>query len=138
MVYYLALFLIIWAMIFTAARFVKYYRISAEYKDQTCVKVISINRHEPTSKEEKKHPLVDIAVLCHINGEDEMTEFSVPAEAAGQFTIDQELSVSYKVSGNGAIHIASNHDAVKKMAVGYGIAVAVELAAFIAIWITIL
>ena len=60
MLYYLTLFLVFWALIYTSARFLKYFRIVKDYKDQTTATVLSVKTHENTVWE-KFYP-VDIIV----------------------------------------------------------------------------
>ena len=52
MLFYTTLFLVFWALIFTAARFLQYFRIVKNYKEETQATVTQIRDHEPASKKE--------------------------------------------------------------------------------------
>ena len=128
----LGLVLIIWAMFYTATRFLQYFRIVKEYKDRTTAKVIRVTTHERKSKREKK--AVDVILEYVINGKEGRSEVVVPVEYSDQYPLGKEVSICYSVSGNGAVHIASDTTATKKLMYGYAAAIAVEFIAFVVIW----
>ena len=80
MLYYLTLFLVFWALIYTSARFLKYFRIVKEYKDETTATVLSVKTHENTGKREG--PALDVVLSYNIDGEERHSEIIVPAERA--------------------------------------------------------
>lgn len=128
----LALLFILWAMLFTVARFFQYFKIVKEYTDKTTAKVVQVKRHEPANKKEK--PAVDVVMEYHIDGKEGRSEVVVPLAMAEQFPLDKEVSICYKVSGNGAVHIASDTSATKKLMYAYATAIGVEFLAFFIIW----
>ena len=136
MVYYLALILIIWAVFFTAARFLKYYRIVKEYKEKTVATVVSAKVHEPTHKREKR--AVDVLLSYIIEDKEGMSEITVPSKYAAEFQAGRKLGICYNVSGNGAVHIASDTGATKNILIGHLLALVLELVAFVWIWVTML
>ena len=52
MLYYTTLFLVFWALIYTSARFLQYYRIVKNYKDETEAVVRKISDHVPAKRRE--------------------------------------------------------------------------------------
>lgn len=129
---FIYLFSLLWFMIFSIGRFFQYYRIVNEYKDKTTAKVIRVKSHERTNKKEKK--AVDVLMEYTIDGKEGRSEVVVPLQMSDQYPLDKEVAICYKVSGNGAVHIASDTSATKKLMYAYAIAIAVEFAAFAAIW----
>lgn len=132
MISFFTLLIIIWFMIYTAARFLQYYRIVTEYKQTATAKVAGISPHEKKHKKEK--PAVDVLLEYQLNGEEVKSEITVPATAADRYTIGREFPICCKVSANGTVHIASWSSANKKILIGYGFAIAVEFAAFVILW----
>ena len=114
----IALLFFIWAMLFTAARFLQYFRIVKEYTEKTTAKVVRVSRHEPNNKKEKE--AVDVV--------------TVPATMMQQYPLGKELPICYKVSENGTVHIASDTTATKKLMYAYAIAIGIELLAFFIVW----
>ena len=52
MLYYITLVLVFWALIYTAARFLQYYRIVKNYKEETQAVVKQIREHTPAGRKE--------------------------------------------------------------------------------------
>ena len=50
MLYYITLVLVFWALIYTAARFLQYYRIVKNYKEETQAVVKQVRDHEPSCR----------------------------------------------------------------------------------------
>ena len=48
MLYYITLVLAFWALIYTAARFLQYFRIVKNYKEETQAAVIQVREHTPS------------------------------------------------------------------------------------------
>ena len=133
MIFYLALFLLMWSMIFSAARFIQYFRIVKNYKERTTATVVNVTRRMAMRKHEKK--AVNVTLEYDINGTTGRSEVPVEAKYAETFALGKEVSVRYYVAENGAVHIASDNDSIKKFMIGHLVAIALELAAFILIWI---
>lgn len=150
MVYYLSLFLILWAMIFSIGRFFRYYRIVKEYTGHTEAKVIRVQmplplqaaaqrsgngtRNRRGSSTGKAGKAAQVLLEYCIEGTTGHAEIAVPPEEAGRFSVGTEVAICYKVSGNGAVHIASDTGANKALLRAHALAIAVELAAFVLIW----
>lgn len=132
MLHYLTLFLVFWALIYTSARFLRYFRIVKDYKDQTVARVVRIQNHTPANRKEK--PAVDVLLEYTIDGKEGRSEIIVPTDAADQYTVGNELDICYYVAGNGAVHIASAGDAPRKLMYGYLAAIVVELVVYAVIW----
>jgi len=133
MIFYLALFLLMWSMIFSAARFLQYFRIVKNYKERTVAKVADVTVRTNLRKHEKK--AVNVTLEYEINGKTGRSEVPVESKYAGNFALGKEVSIRYYVAENGAVHIASDNDAIKKFMIGHLAAIILELAAFILIWI---
>ena len=136
MIYFLALLILIWAILFTATRLLRYYRIESDYRQTTSAKVVSHKKHVPTQKKEK--PAIDVLLSYVIDGKEGLSEITVPLEAADTFETGSEHMIRYMVSGNGAVHIASDTGAVRRILFGHIAALLCELAAFVVIWQAIL
>ena len=136
MVFYLALFLLLWSMIFSIANFFRYYKIVKEYKDKGTAKVISVRVHPPRNKKEKK--AMDVTLEYCIDEKVGQTEIVVPASETERFALGTEVSICYKVEQNGAVHLASDSSANKKMMRGHILAFILELVAFVIIWLFML
>ena len=132
MAFYLTLFLIFWALIYTAARFLKYLRIVREYKDTTTATVLRVSPHEAVRKREE--PAVDVVLGYTIDGKDGSTEVVVPASQAGRYAPGTTVDISYNVQPNGTINIASAGDGPKKLMYGYLAAIILELVIYYVIW----
>jgi len=133
MVHYLALFLLMWSMIFSAARFLQYFRIVKNYKERTTAKVVEVVRRMQMRKHEKK--AVNVTLEYEINGTTGRSEVPVEAKYAGNFALGKEIPIRYYVAENGAVHVASDNDSIKKFMIAHLVAIVLELAAFILIWI---
>lgn len=136
MLSFLTLFIIVWFMIFTAARFFQYFRIVTEYKDVTTAVVEKVTEHVPSGKREKK--ALDVILTYMIDGEEKRSEITVPGNAADKYTVGKEFEICYRVSDNGTVHIASYSSAKKKIIYGHIAALILELAAFIILWYSML
>ncbi len=134
MIFYVALILLLWSLIFMIARFFQYFHIVNEYKEQTKAKVIKVTRHLPVNKKER--PAVDVILSYVIDGKEGHSEIIVPVKFADRYTLGAELDICYKVSGNGAVHVASAGPASKKLMYGYVGGIAAVLIAFVVIWIS--
>lgn len=119
-------------MIFSATRFLQYYRIVSEYKSVTQATVVRVANRVPGKKKEK--PAVDVVMSYVIDGKEGTSEVTVPADMAGQYEIGKTFDICYYVAGNGAVHIASYSSANKKIMYGHLAAVLIELATFILLW----
>ena len=132
MVFYLTLFLVFWAMLYTIARFFRYFRIVKEYTEQTTATVARTKSHTPGSKREK--PAVDVVLEYELDGKTGSSEIVVPVEHAGQYEIGKTVEIVYKVSPNGAVHIASAGDGPRKLMYGYLAAIIIEIIIYVVIW----
>lgn len=133
MIFYLALFLLMWSMVFSAARFIQYFRIVKNYKNRTTAKVVDVVRRMQVRKHEKK--AVNVTLEYEIDGTVGRSEVPVEAKYAGNFALGKEVPIRYYVAENGAVHIASDNDSIKKFMIAHLVAITLELAAFILIWI---
>ena len=132
MVFYITIFLVFWAILYTVARFFKYFRIMKDYKDETAATVVSISDHIPGHK--KEPPAKDVVIEYEVDGRSKRSEIIVPLDQAGNYEVGTSLKIRYYVSGNGAIHVASAGDGPKKLMYGYLIAIFIELAVYVIIW----
>ena len=133
MIFYLALFLLMWSMIFSAARFLQYFRIVRNYKERTMAVVVNVTRRTALKKHEKK--AVNVTLEYEINGATGRSEVPIEAKYAENYALGKEVPIRYYVASNGAVHIASDNDSIKKFMIGHMIAVVLEIAAFVLIWI---
>lgn len=138
MIYYFSLFILCTFMIFTAMRFMVYYRITKEYKNTTTAKVIASSPHVPETKEEKKQKLMDVTLECTVNDAINHSEITVPCSVADEYKLGAEIPISYKVSPNGTVHVASSTKSVKKFAIFHFVILIAEIAAFLVIWFSML
>ncbi|MDO4617724.1 MAG: hypothetical protein Q4B03_09800 [Lachnospiraceae bacterium] len=129
MITILTLFIILWFMIFTASRFLQYYRIVTEYKERTIATVEEITDHPKARKKDK--PAKDVLMSYELNGERMKSEITVPADTIDRYTIGKEFEICCKVDPNGTVHIASWSSANKKIMFSHLGALAVEMAAFV-------
>lgn len=132
MVFYITIFLVFWAILYTVARFFKYFRIVKDYKNETSATVISISDHVPGSKREP--PAKDVVIEYELDGETRHSEIIVPVEHIGKYEVGTVLDIRYYQSGNGAVHVASAGDGPKKLMYGYLAAIIIELAVYVIIW----
>ena len=133
MIYYLALFLLVWAMIFSAARFLQYFRIVRNYKEKTTATVVNVTKKMDLRKHERK--AVNVTLEYEINGSTGRSEVVIESKYAGNFALGKQVPIRYYIATNGAVHIASDNDSVKKFMIAHLAAIVLEIAAFVLIWI---
>lgn len=133
MIYYLALFLLMWAMIFSAARFLQYFRIVKNYKEHTTATVVNVTKRMELKKHERK--AVNVILEYEIDGTVGRSEVVIESKYAGNFALGQEVPIRYYIASNGAVHIASDNGHVKKLMFAHLAAIILEIAAFVLIWI---
>lgn len=138
MLFYLILFSMIWFMIFTAGRFLRYYNIVREHKNQTTAVVTSVTPHKARNREEKREKSIDVTLEYTIDEQVGSTEIIVPAATAEKYKLGASVPISYKVAPNGTVHIASQISGIKKICIAHLIAFVLEVVAFVAIWIMLL
>lgn len=127
--------LMIWTMIYTFSRFLKYYRIVRDYKDTAEATVVSVSSHRPGRRNEA--PAIDVTIEYSIDGKDTRSEIVVPQEQAGKYEPGSNLDICYYVADNGAVHVASAGDGPRKLMRGYLIALAIETIVYVIIWIIV-
>ena len=132
MLYYITLVLVFWALIYTAARFLQYYRIVKNYKEETQAVVKQIRDHEPENR--KEPPALDVLLSYEIAGEERSSEVVVPREQAAQCPVGSKVGIRYYVEENGAVHIATAGDAPRKIMYAYLAAIILEIVIYAAIW----
>ena len=132
MLYYITLVLVFWALIYTAARFLQYYRIVKNYKEETQAVVKQIRDHEPSGR--KEPPSLDVLLSYEIGGEERSSEVVVPREQAAQYQAGNSVGIRYYVEENGAVHIATAGDAPRKIMYAYLAAIILEIVIYAAIW----
>ena len=127
------IFLIIWSMLFTLSRFVKYYRIVRDYKDETDAVVVSTKKHVPGHR--KEPPALDVVIEYEYNGSPKRSEIIVPEQQAGKYEPGTQLRIRYYMADNGAMHVASAGDGPRKLMYGYLAAIIFEIIIYVAIWL---
>lgn len=132
MVFYLTLFLVFWALIYSSARFLKYFRIVKEYKDTTTATVLRTSSHTPVRSREM--PAIDVVLGYTINGREGSTEVVVPVSQAAKYESGKTVEICYNVLPDGTVNIASGGDGPKKMMYGYLAAIILELVIYYVIW----
>ena len=132
MLYYITLVLVFWALIYTAARFLQYYRIVKNYKEETQAVVKQIRDHEPSGR--KEPPSLDVLLSYEIGGEERSSEVVVPREQAAQYQAGNKVGIRYYVEENGAVHIATAGDAPRKIMYAYLATIILEIVIYAAIW----
>ncbi len=132
MLYYITLVLVFWALIYTAARFLQYYRIVKNYKEETQAVVKRIREHMPSDR--KEPPAVDVLLSYEIGGEERSSEVVVPQEQAAQYQVGSMVGIRYYVEENGAVHIATAGDAPRKIMYAYLAAIVLEIVVYAVIW----
>lgn len=132
MLYYITLFLVFWALLYTAARFLQYFRIVKNYKEETQATVRQIRDHEPAGR--KEPPAMDILLTYEIDGEQKSSEVVVPREQAGQYQVGSSVGIRYYVEENGTVHVASASDAPRKLMYAYLAAIILEIVIYAVIW----
>ena len=104
MLYYITLFLIFWALIYTAARFLQYFRI------------------------------VDVLLAYEAGGEERSSEVVVPRDQAAQYQAGNKVRIRYYVEENGTVHIASAGDAPRRLMYAYLAAIVLEIVVYAVVW----
>ncbi|MBP3876778.1 MAG: hypothetical protein J6E44_02325 [Lachnospiraceae bacterium] len=132
MLYYVTLVLIFWALIYTAARFLQYFRIVKNYKEETTAVVTEVRSHEPSGKKERL--ALDIILSYEIGGEERSSEIIVPSEHAAQYQVGCEVGIRYYMEENGTVHIATAGDAPKKIMFAYLAAIVLEIVIYAVVW----
>lgn len=132
MLYYITLFLVFWALIYTAARFLQYFRIVKNYKEETQATVRQVRDHEPAGK--KEPPALDVVLAYEIGGEEKTSEVVVPREQAAQYQVGSKVGIRYYVEENGTVHVATAGDAPRKLMYAYLGAFILELVIYVVIW----
>ena len=127
--------LVIWSMIFTLSRFIKYYRIVRDYKDTAEATIISVSAHVPGRR--KEPPAVDVTIEYSIGDRNTRSEIVVPQDQAGKYEPGNKVNICYYVADNGAVHVASGGDGPRKLMHGHLAALIVELVAYVIIWIIV-
>jgi hypothetical protein len=132
MLYYITLFLVFWSLIYTAARFLQYFRIVRNYKEETTATVAQIRDHEPSGR--KEQPAIDVLLKYEIDGEERSSEVVVPREQAPQYQPGSQVAIRYYKEENGTVHIATAGDAPRKLMYAYLAAFILELVIYAVIW----
>lgn len=132
MLYYITLFLILWALIYTAARFLQYFRIVKNYKEETEAAVRQVREHLPANR--KEPPALDVLLSYEISGEQRSSEIVVPREQAAQYQVGNRVGIRYYVEENGTVHIASAGDAPRRLMYAYLAAIILEIVIYAVVW----
>ena len=132
MLYYITLVLAFWALIYTAARFLQYFRIVKNYKEETQAVVKQVREHTPSSR--KEPPALDVLLSYEINGEERSSEVVVPREQAAQYQVGSRIGIRYYVEENGAVHVATAGDAPRRIMYAYLAAIVLEIVIYALIW----
>lgn len=127
--------LVIWSMLYTLSRFIKYYRIVRDYKDTAEATVISVSNHVPGRR--KEPPAIDVVIEYDIDGKDTRSEIVVPQEHAEKYEVGSKLDIRYFVADNGAVHVASAGDGPRKLMRGHLAALILEIVVYVIIWIIV-
>ena len=132
MLYYLPLFLVFWALIYTTARFFQYFRIVKNYKEETQAFVRQVREHEPAGR--KEPPALDVLLAYEIGGEERSSEVVVPREQAAKYQVGSKVGIRYYVEENGTVHIATAGEAPRKLMYAYLAAIVLEIVIYVVIW----
>ena len=132
MLYYITLVLAFWALIYTAARFLQYYRIVKNYKEEAQATVMQIRDHTPSDR--KEPPALDVLLSYEAGGEERSSEVVVSRDQASQFQVGSKIGIRYYVEENGAVHIATAGDAPRKIMYAYLAAIVLEIVIYALIW----
>ncbi len=132
MLYYITLVLAFWALIYTAARFLQYFRIEKNYKEETQAAVKQVREHTPSGR--KEPPALDVLLSYEIDGEERSSEVVVPREQAAQYQVGSRIGIRYYVEENGAVHVATAGDAPRRIMYGYLAAIVLEIVIYAVIW----
>ena len=127
--------LVIWSMFFTVSRFIKYYRIVNNYKDQAEATVVNVKDHVPGGK--KEPPAIDVVLEYDIDGRDTRSEIVVPVSQAGNYETGSKHDICYYVEPNGAVHIASAGEGPRRLMYGYLGAIILEIIVYVIIWMIV-
>ncbi len=127
--------LVIWSMLFTLSRFIKYYRIVKYYKDTAEATVISVSNHVPGRR--KEPPAIDVTIEYDIDSKATRSEIVVPQDQADKYEIGNKLDICYYVADNGAVHVASAGDGARKLMLGHLAALFLEIVVYVIIWILV-
>ena len=132
MLYYITLFLIFWALIYTAARFLQYFRIVKNYKEETEATVRQVREHLPANR--KEPPALDVLLAYEAGGEERSSEVVVPRDQAAQYQAGNKVRIRYYVEENGTVHIASAGDAPRRLMYAYLAAIVLEIVVYAVVW----
>ncbi len=132
MLFYITLFLVFWSLIYTAARFLQYYRIVKNYKEETQATVRKVSDHEPAHK--KEPPALDVLLSYEISGEERSSEIVVPREQAAKFQVGNKVDICYYAEENGTVHIAASGEGPRKLMYAYLAAIVLEIVIYAVIW----
>ena len=132
MLYYITLVLAFWALIYTAARFLQYFRIVKNYKEETQAAVKQVREHTPSDR--KEPPALDVLLSYEIAGEERSSEVVVPREQAAQYQVGSRIGIRYYVEENGAVHVATAGDAPRRIMYAYLAAIVLEIVIYAVIW----
>ncbi|MBQ6388670.1 MAG: hypothetical protein IJH90_03450 [Mogibacterium sp.] len=130
--YIILILLVFWSILFTVARFFKYFRIVKDYKDETTATVVKVSDHVPGHR--KEPPAKDVVIEYEMNGEPRTSEIIIPLDQAGNYEIGTKLDIRYYQASNGAVHVASAGDGPRKLMYGYLAAIILELVIYVIIW----
>lgn len=123
--------LVIWSMFYTVSRFIKYYRIVRDYKDEATATVVNTKNHVPGRKNEPA--AIDVVFEYEIDGKETRSEIVVPVAQAANYEVGSKHEICYYVAGNGAVHIASAGGGPRKLMRGYLIAILIEIIVYVII-----
>lgn len=132
MLYYITLVLVFWALLYTSARFLQYFRIVRNYKEETEAVVRQVKEHVPGSG--KEPPALDVLLAYEIGGEEKSSEIVVPRAHAAQYQVGMKVGIRYYAEENGTVHIASGGDAPRKLMYAYLAAIVLEIVIYAVIW----
>ena len=123
MLYYITLVLAFWALIYTAARFLQYFRIVKNYKEETQAAVKQVREHTPSGR--KEPPALDVLLSYEIDGEERSSEVD---------QVGSRVGIRYYVEENGAVHVATAGDAPRRIMYAYLAAIVLEIVIYAVIW----
>ena len=132
MLYYVTLLLMFWALIYTSARFLQYFRIVKNYKEETTAAVEEVRSHEASGP--KEPPALDVLLSYEIGGEEKSSEIIVPQDQAAKYQVGNKVEIRYYMEENGTVHIATAGDAPRKIMYAYLAAIVLEIVIYALIW----
>ena len=103
MLYYVTLVLMFWALIYTSARFLQYFRIVKNYKEETTAAVEEVRNHEASGP--KEPPALDVLLVYEIGGEEKSSEIIVPQDQAAKYQVGTKVAIRRKNKNAGRIEI---------------------------------